>query len=198
MTFGWRPSLANTLCRSPRTTHTSRGSPASPCFGGKAAPFNPLPFHPGERPLRPVSPSGHSCLPPLAARLLPEPAAGRRRSASERPTSPSKTRVGGCRHTPSGRSSRTARRSLSIATDCPLRREKPASGRPVRRNRDPMKESRNSGMCWPVRSCSACGVALELGKSDSAAGTFNPVSKPVPQRHATDRGTDRRGDADVV
>ncbi len=100
--------------------------------------------------MTPVSPSGHSCLPLLAAwplapacRSLGEggsTAGGRVTRAPGTATSPRKTRVGGVLVPPSGRSSRRRRTAHGTATGCRLRAARTVLGRSEWPNRDPIGE----------------------------------------------------------
>lgn len=87
-----------------------------------------------------MEPNGHSCLLPLAAWPLPSAAGGHVARALDTATSPLKTRVGGSRGSPSGRSSRRGRRSRAIATGCRGRAGKTVLGRGSWPNRDPLGE----------------------------------------------------------
>ena len=97
-----------------------------------------------------MSPSGHSCLPLLAAwplapacRSLGEggsTAGGRVTRAPGTATSPRKTRVGGVLVPPSGRSSRRRRTAHGTATGCRLRAARTVLGRSEWPNRDPIGE----------------------------------------------------------
>ncbi len=82
----------------------------------------------------------HRCFPLLAAGLLPSAATAPRIVAPNKATSPLKTRVGGSRGCPSGRSSRRRLRSHGIATGCRRYAYRTALGRSSWPNRDPLGE----------------------------------------------------------
>jgi len=82
----------------------------------------------------------HRCFPLLAARPPSSAAWAPRIFAPNKATSPLKTRVGGSRHSPSGRSSRRRFGSREIATGCRQYAYKTALGRTSWPNRDPINE----------------------------------------------------------
>jgi hypothetical protein len=128
---------------------------AAPAIGARVHADAETGFHLGTRTLRfgAVESTVHRCLPPLAARrLLParqspasrdeggSAATGPRILAPDKATSPQKTRVGGSRGCPWGRSSRRRFRTREIATVCHRYGYKTVLGRRRWLNRDPLGE----------------------------------------------------------
>ncbi len=105
----------------------------------------------------------HRCLPLLAARPLCSAARAPRLVAPNKATSPLKTRVGGFRGCPSGRSSRNAPPSRETATGCRRYGYKTVLGRSRWPNRDPIGEKGGVNLYGFVRNA-PCGFYDPLGK----------------------------------
>jgi RHS repeat-associated protein len=118
--------------------------------------FPSIAFRSGAEPLpfRAVETSLPSCFPCLAARPLCSAARAPRILAPNKATSPLKTRVGGSRGCPPGRSSGRRVRTREIATTCRRYGYKTALGRSSWPNRDPIQEKGGLNLYGFARNCS--------------------------------------------